>query len=408
MKFLISALLLFVSIAALAQHEGHTMPPTTPAVKKPAAKPVVKKKAARQLVKKQAATKMGSKKRPVQQKTVIKTAPAQAPGQHQGHGTASPKPTESKVPVKKLAPQPQEHQGHGAPTNKPAQSPPVQPGHEGHEGTVPGPTKPPTQVTPPGQQQHQGHGDPPPAGQTPKAIEFKLPPPEPLPPVNKQGWPKPVIDNETFSFTLFERLEYLPSGGGGAFAWDVTSWRGGDYRRVWFKTEGEHGFQSGGEGEGDLEIHYGRLIRPFYDFLTGLRFEGQWGGGTRGRVSIGAGLQGLAPYMFETEAFVFLSQSGQLYFNGTFTRDWYQTQRLILQPRVEVNAALNSDRRFGSGAGLNDLDLSLRLRYEIRREFAPYIGVSVRWLFGETAGLARGKGEDTSRLRFIAGLRMWF
>lgn len=254
--------------------------------------------------------------------------------------------------------------------------------------------------------QHQGDAGaaPPPTNQQ----EIKLPPPEPFPQYDKRGWPRPVMDDAKHSFTLFERLEYVPSGGGGEFAWDFLRWQGGDYRRIWFKSEGEQSFLGDGEGGGDIEIHYGRLVRPFVDFLTGIRFEGQWGERSRGRVSIGAGYQTLAPYVVESELFAYLSQSGQFSFSGTFSRDFYLSQRMILQPRLETNLALNEDRRFGSAAGLQDVDLSLRLRFELRRELAPYIGISGRWLFGGTASAANGRGEDTNRFRFMAGLRMWF
>lgn len=416
----IAALALLVPTSALAQHEGHHMPPTTATPKKQTTTPkrVVKKQATKRSTTPKRTTKARTSTRSV--KPAVKSGgtavkrPASPPA-HQGHGGAPTKGTAGKAPT---TPKPQDHEGHGghSPTKETTPKPPVQPGHEGH--TNPPVAKPGEPVAPPQQHQghdvaepvskpqdpHQGHG----TGSQAKPGVPTFPPPETLPVQDKRDWPAPVMDDMTYSFNLFDRLEYLPSGGGGSVAWDFLGWTGGDYRRIWIKSEGEQSLLSGGEGEGDLEIHYGRLVRPFWDFLTGVRLDGRWGDGTRGRLSIGAGFQGLAPYVFETEAFVYLSQNGQFSFTGSAARDLYLTQRLAIQPRFEVNAALTPDRRFGMGSGLNDIDVSLRLRYEIRRQFAPYIGVSWRQQFGQTASFSRASGEDASRFRIVAGVRMWF
>lgn len=362
MKGLIAALLAVAPLALFGQHQGHTMPTTK--------KPAVKKQSAKMQTTKSKATskKATTKKKATDERKTATTRRSSATTKkqadpHKGHATPAKQPTKTRA--KQTAKQPDPHQGHGA--------------------------------TPPAQRQQQQQGQIP-----------TFPPPEPFPNYDKRGWPKPVMDEVKYSFTLFERLEYLPSGRGGEFAWDVISWHGGDYRRIWVKSEGEQSFLGEGEGGGDIEIHSGRLIKPFVDFLVGARLEGRWGGGSRGRVSIGAGFQALQSYVVESEAFAYISQSGQIYFNATAARDFYLSQRMVLQPRIETNLALNRDRHFGSEAGLQDLDLSLRLRFEVSREFAPYIGVSARWLFGGTASAARSRGEETNRFRFIAGLRFWF
>lgn len=416
-----AALALLAPPLARAQHEGHTMPLATATPKKQTTpKAVVKKQATKRGTTPKRTTKARTSKQTVKPAgkaggTAVKR-PASRPA-HQGHGGTPTKGPTGKAPT---TPKPQSHEGHGqAPaTKEPAKKPPVQPGHEGH--TNPPVAKPAEPGTPAQPQQHQGHEEKPPVskpqdphqghgtGTQTKPGVPTFPPPETLPIQDKRDWPAPVMDDMTYSFYLFERLEYLPSGGGGNAAWDFLGWTGGDYRRIWIKSEGEQSLLSGGEGEGDLEVHYGRLVRPFWDFLTGVRLDGRWGNGTRGRLSVGAGFQGLAPYVFETEAFVYLSQNGQFSFTGSASRDLYLTQRLAIQPRIEMNAALTPDRAFGIGSGLNDVDVSLRLRYEIRRQFAPYIGVSWRQQFGQTASFSRASGEDASRFRIVAGVRMWF
>jgi copper resistance protein B len=222
----------------------------------------------------------------------------------------------------------------------------------------------------------------------------------------EDGWASPVADDETFSFFLAEILEYRLSEDGGEGRWDTYGWRGGDYNRVWVKSEGG---VSGGEGQADFQLAYGRLVSQYFDFQAGIRYEQLWGEDSdQSRVLASIGLQGLARYFFEAEPTLFVSPEGDI--SGRFTGafDLLLTQRLILQPRFEAEVAVQDQEKFGMGSGLNDIDVGLRLRYEISREFAPYVGVNFRELYGETARYARESGEDTLQWSFVTGVRMWF
>ena len=162
---------------------------------------------------------------------------------------------------------------------------------------------------------------------------------------------------------------------------------------------------------GDLELQalYSRMIAPFWDFQVGLRYDQQYGPGPdQDRTFAVLGVQGLAPYRFEVEPALFVSEDGDISGRLVGTYDLLFSQRLILQPRFESNIAASSVPRFGVGSGINDIQLGLRLRYEIRREFAPYIGVSWQRKFGDTADLARADGEDIHNLAFVGGFRVWF
>lgn len=222
----------------------------------------------------------------------------------------------------------------------------------------------------------------------------------------EQEWASPVADDEAFSFFLTEILEYRLSEDGGEGRWDTYGWRGGDYNRVWVKSEGD---VSGGQGQGDFQLVYGRLVSHYFDFQAGLRYEQLWGEDSDpSRVQASLGFQGLARYFFEAEPTLFISPEGDV--SGRFTGafDLLLTQRLILQPRFEAEAAVQDQEKFGMGPGINDVDVGLRLRYELSREFAPYVGVNFRELFGETARYARESGEDTLQWSFVTGVRMWF
>ena len=224
-----------------------------------------------------------------------------------------------------------------------------------------------------------------------------------------KNWPEPVEDHMRFGYLLVSQLEYQVGDSANSFGWDAVSWYGGDYNRLWLKTEGE--WRTSGERGGDAEVQalYGRLIAPFWDFQAGLRYDQFSGAGfDRSRGFAVIGLQGLTPYRFEVEPALFISQDGDVSARLTATYDILLTQRLILQPRVDFDVAVQSVEDFDVGEGVNSLGLGLRLRYEIRREFAPYVGV--QWLrqFGETADIARRGGGRTDDLAVVFGVRLWF
>lgn len=222
------------------------------------------------------------------------------------------------------------------------------------------------------------------------------------------GWPSPVSDKTLNSFLLFDLLEFQLAPNVRAARWDILGWYGSDTDRIWFKSEGRYNGATR-NGEGDLQVLYGRLISPFIDFQAGFRWEQQlsWDNNL-GRAFGVVGIQGLVPFGMELEAAAFLSQQGDVSARLTLAQDFLLTQRLILQPRFEMNVAVQSVPNYGVGSGVNDIELGLRLRYEIRREFAPYVGVSWLQSLGETATLRANGGENTSVLQFVAGVRMWF
>jgi len=222
------------------------------------------------------------------------------------------------------------------------------------------------------------------------------------------GWPSPVSDKALNSFLLFDLLEFQLAPNVRAARWDILGWYGSDTDRIWFKSEGRYNGATR-NGDGDLQVLYGRLISPFIDFQAGFRWEQQlsWDNNL-GRAFGVVGIQGLIPFGMELEASAFLSQQGDVSARVTLAQDFLLTQRLILQPRFEMNVAVQSVPSYGVGSGVNDIELGLRLRYEIMREFAPYVGVSWLQSLGETATFRANGGENTSVLQFVAGARMWF
>lgn len=224
----------------------------------------------------------------------------------------------------------------------------------------------------------------------------------------RSGWPSPVADSASYRFLRFDLLEYQRDTDAlDALRWDLLGWFGGDYHRFWVKSEGR--FAPREDTEVEVQALYGRLIAPFFDLQVGLRFDQRLRPGfDPARVYAVVGVQGLAPYRFDIEPTLFVSNTGQVSGRLTATYEVLLTQRLVLQPRLETNVAAQKDADLGSGAGLNDLDLSLRLRYEIRREVAPYIGFTWKESFGETHDLVVREGAHPAHLALVAGVRLWF
>lgn len=200
-----------------------------------------------------------------------------------------------------------------------------------------------------------------------------------------------------------DRLEAQVRGGADLYLWDIQGYYGGPTERLWFKSEGEGEFGSSPE-DAEVQALYAKAFAPFWDVQAGLRHD-LGGPGTTHAV---IGVQGLAPYMFEVDAALFLSTRGDLTVRIEAEVDQRITQRLILQPRIEANLAAQDIALLGIGAGLDQIEVGARLRYEIAREFAPYVGIEQSWRTGRSASLARARGEDPSTTSFIAGIRFWF
>ncbi|MBE0704155.1 MAG: copper resistance protein B [Afipia sp.] len=198
-------------------------------------------------------------------------------------------------------------------------------------------------------------------------------------------------------------LEYQPGSAGG-YRWDGEAWIGGDINRFVLKSEGE-GSRRDGLETAEVQALYSRAVGVYTDLQFGVRYDFA---PTPSRAYATVGFESLAPYWFEVTGALFLSNKGELMARLEGTHDLYLTQRFVLQPRVELNFAAQNSPEIKVGSGLSTAEVGLRLRYEIRREFAPYIGVSYSQKAGTTADYARAEGKDPGQVRFVTGLRVWF
>lgn len=226
-------------------------------------------------------------------------------------------------------------------------------------------------------------------------------------PVADMAHARGVLDKEhgggLQSKVMTNLFEYQSRSGEGGYRWDGEGWFGGDLNRLVVKSEGEGSASNVQSGE--IQALYSRAIAPFTDFQVGVRHDFEPG---PSRTFLTLGFESLLPYRLKAGAAVFVGERGQVLGRLEGSYDFRLTQRLVLQPRVELNLAAKNDAATGIGSGLSDAELGLRLRYEIRREFAPYLGVSFERSLGDTAGFARTSGERVEKTSLVAGIRAWF
>jgi len=205
-----------------------------------------------------------------------------------------------------------------------------------------------------------------------------------------------------FSKVMLNIAEYLPDPKGDGYRWAGQAWFGGDIHRLVLRSEGEGG--SDGVDSADVQALYSRAVSRYTDLQLGIR----QGIEPHGRTYASLGVQMLVPYWLDVEGAAFLSTHGELLARLEGSYDIRLLQRLVLQPRVELNLAAQDTAATRTGSGLSTAEAGLRLRYEIRREFAPYVGVSWERRFGSTADYWRVAGEGSRSTTFVAGLRAWF
>lgn len=296
-------------------------------------------------------------------------------------------------------PQPEGRGDHGAHSD---------PDHQAHHEA---------QSDPEGHGHHEGHHEghdqqQHPAGHAAHGHHDGALPREPIPPLTDadRAAAFPVVDGHSahdrriVHMLRFDRLEAVHADGEGTgLGWEASAWIGNDWHRLLLRSEGE---RMGGDTEAaDLEILYLRPVSRWWEGVVGLRHDFAPGGS---QTWLAAGVTGLAPQWIELQATAYLGESGQLAARFEAEYEWLLSNRLVLQPLLELEAHSQSDPSRGVGSGLSSAEVGLRLRYELDRRFAPYVGVVRELRFGTTADLHRAHGEASAHTVYVAGIRFWF
>lgn len=213
-------------------------------------------------------------------------------------------------------------------------------------------------------------------------------------------------DDPLLATLIVDKLEMRTADGSNPVEWDAHGWIGKDLNKFWFKTEGEYRKEKIEKVE--FQALYSRAIDPNWDLQIGARKDTYQEPGKPDRNWLAMGFNGLAPYNFDIDTALFLGEDGRSSFRFKTEYEILLSQKLILVPELEMDFFGKNDPATKTGSGLSETELGLRLRYEIRREFAPYIGVNWSKLWGKTADYAKEEREDYDDVQFVIGVRFWF
>lgn len=210
-------------------------------------------------------------------------------------------------------------------------------------------------------------------------------------------------DDPLLTMLKIDQLEITDIVDDNDLAWEAQGWIGKDLNKFWFKTEGER--VHGDTEEAEIQLLYSKAVAPYWDLQVGWRHDIK---PKPNRDWFVFGVQGLAPYFFETDIALFVGENGIIGLRTEFEYELLLTQKWILSPEFEANFFSKNDRNVGLGSGLSDINLGVRLRYEIKREFAPYIGIEWDKRFGNTADFIADEGGHVTDTKWVAGIRLWF
>jgi copper resistance protein B len=211
------------------------------------------------------------------------------------------------------------------------------------------------------------------------------------------------MDDAVYLYLMVDEFEIEDAGGDNELSWDIDLSVGGDLHKFWTKTRGKR--SDAGADQSELQLLYSKAILPFWDLQAGFRRDFD---PSPDRDWAVLAIRGLAPSFFDVEAELFIAEGSQ---SGLRVKGEYElliNQRLVLAPELEIVSYSRNEPNRLIGSGLSEIEFALRLRYEVKREIAPYIGFSWQTLHGDTRDFARAAGRDGSDAVVSIGIRAWY
>ncbi len=212
-----------------------------------------------------------------------------------------------------------------------------------------------------------------------------------------------MLENPLNKLVLLDRLESRNASGGDVLHWKLDTWVGHDLRKLRIRSEGDR--REGTSERADLEVLWGRAVARWWEAVAGVRADFAPG---RNQEWAAFGVRGLTPYGMNLGATAYYANGGRTALRVEAARELLVTNRLILESSVDLDWYGRADPARALGSGLANAELGLRLRYEVRREVAPYVGLVRERRFGRTADFVRAANRDPDDTHFVAGIRLWF
>ncbi len=204
-------------------------------------------------------------------------------------------------------------------------------------------------------------------------------------------------DDPLLSKVTIDEFEYQDNSEQN-IAWDGNFWLGQDLNKLYFYSEGEK--PKGAVSQSENQLVYSRAIASYWDIQAGVAYDKVSSSSqTWGVLAI----QGLAPYFFETRGALLVGENGEVGLRLDVEYEALLTQKLILTPSLSADLYSKDNLNMAYGKGLSNITTGMRLRYEIKREFAPYVGFEWSKNFGNTADM-----NLLDERYAVAGVRIWF
>jgi copper resistance protein B len=210
-------------------------------------------------------------------------------------------------------------------------------------------------------------------------------------------------DDPRVGMLTFDRIELRDGDGDPSVVFEAEGWVGQDLNKLWFKSESEHA--DGSWEEAEVQAGWRRAIAPHWDFKVGARHDYR---PNPSRTWAVVGFEGTAPYGIDVDAALFVGESGRAGLRLKAEYELALTQRLMLVPDLEINAHRENDAATGTGSGLSDMSLGVRLMYGLTDRVTPYVGIVWDRSFGNTSEFAKAEGDDNDSTRFNLGIQAWF
>ena len=212
---------------------------------------------------------------------------------------------------------------------------------------------------------------------------------------------------QIYQQTTIESKWLRNDNGQGALKSKLETRIGTDENKIFIKVHADK--VESQQAEYYAKLLYSRNVADFWDVQAGMRYRNDPNREVdQDQVDAVLGLHGMAPYFFETDAYVYIGQDRQVSFNLETERDLLLTQKLIIQPYLDINMVLSDDSNYAKKTGLNSVQVGLETRYEINKKVMPFMDVAYGYNKGVQETAWQKSSSSENEWSYGAGIRFKF